>query len=77
MKKIMLLVVVTIALACFAQNTGDYPEGIRIMFADGSTIRFDCHSDGNCFQKENTSTVVVTQLNMGFSNKRAYILHIH
>ena len=77
MKKAMLLIAVTVALGCFAQNTdAGYPAGVRVLFRDGTAMQLICDPVGNCLQKANTSGAAITQINLGFSDKRGYILHI-
>jgi hypothetical protein len=75
MKKMIALAVVVLGCFCIAQDTSaDYPNGLRIMFADGTATQLSCTQDGNCRIVKNTATVNVTRVNVGFSGKHGYAL---
>jgi len=79
MKKTILLVAVALGCLCIAQDTAaDYPAGVRILYSDGTAIQLGCAPDGSCrvVQKATTSGLAITQINLGFSGKHGYILHV-
>lgn len=76
MKKLVAAIVVVLACLCIAQDSGDYPNGVRIVFGDGTSTQLSCTQDGNCRVVRNTATANLSQINLGFSSKHGYILKV-
>jgi hypothetical protein len=75
--KIVALVVVILGCFCIAQDNGaDYPDGVRIIFSDGTSTQLSCTQDGTCHVARNTSSSSVTRINLGFKMKHGYVLNI-
>lgn len=75
MKKLLALTVLLIGCLCIAQNSeADFPAAARIFFSDGTDIQLGCAQDGVCRVMRNTSSSVVTRVNLGFSMKHGYTL---
>jgi hypothetical protein len=78
MKKIVALLIIVLGCFCIAQDNGaDYPDGVRIMFSDGTSTQLSCAQDGTCHVARNTSTSPgVTRINLGFKMKHGYVLNV-
>jgi hypothetical protein len=75
MKKLLVMTVLSLGCLCIAQNSeGDFPAAARIFFSDGTDIQLQCAQDGVCRVMRNTSTSIVTRVNLGFSTKHGYTL---
>jgi|HubBroStandDraft_1064217.scaffolds.fasta_scaffold18140_4 hypothetical protein len=78
MKKVIVLAFIMLVGFGVAQDTGaDFPNGLRIVFSDGTATQLSCTQDGNCRIVRNTSTSpAVTRVNVGFSAKHGYALTV-
>ena len=77
MKKLMALIVVFVGCFCLAQDTqADFPNGIRVVFSDGTSSQFSCTQDGNCRVVKNTSASSISRINLGFNMKHGYVLNV-